>query len=98
MATMPLPARPKRPRGRPRKAAPSDDAPQPTPTVERETKLRKLLVTVDEMAWMLSIGKPKAWQLIMSGQVFSITVGERSRRIPVKCIEEYVESLMASAS
>ncbi|HLY32475.1 MAG TPA: helix-turn-helix domain-containing protein [Ktedonobacterales bacterium] len=92
-----MPALQARRRGRPKATASTEDVPQLTPAAEREVQLRKLLVSVDDMAWMLSIGKSKAWQLVMRGDVFSVPVG-RSRRIPVKCIEEFVDSLMASAS
>ncbi len=54
---------------------------------------RKLLVTVEEMAQMLSIGRPKAWQLVMRGEVVSVLIG-RSRRIAVSAIEAYIERLM----
>jgi len=57
----------------------------------------QLLVTVDEMARMLSIGRSLAWKLVMSKCVDSVHVG-RWRRIPVKSIHDYVDSLMASAS
>lgn len=57
---------------------------------------RKLLMTVNEAAQRLSIGRPKMWQLVMTGEVLSIKIGA-SRRIPVTALESYVQRLCVEA-
>ncbi len=57
---------------------------------------RKLLMTVNEAAHCLSIGRPKMWQLVMTGEVLSIKIGA-SRRIPVAALEGYVQRLCVAA-
>jgi excisionase family DNA binding protein len=57
---------------------------------------RKLLITVNEAAQRLSIGRPKMWQLVMTGEVLSIKIGA-SRRIPVAALEAYVERVCGAA-
>jgi len=57
---------------------------------------RPLLLTVEEAARLLSIGRPKMWQLIMTGEVLSVKIGA-SRRIPMTALEAYVRQLVASA-
>jgi excisionase family DNA binding protein len=57
---------------------------------------RILLMTVNEAARCLSIGRPKMWQLVMTGDVLSIKIGA-SRRIPVMALEAYVQRLSEAA-
>jgi excisionase family DNA binding protein len=57
---------------------------------------RKLLMTVNEAAQCLSIGRPKMWQLVMTGEILSIKIGA-SRRIPVAALEGYVQQLCVAA-
>jgi excisionase family DNA binding protein len=72
--------------------------PAPLPAVEATQReaVTKLLVTVDEAAKSLSVGRPKMWQLVMSGEVPSIKIGA-SRRIPVSVLEDYVRQKLAAA-
>jgi excisionase family DNA binding protein len=69
-----------------------------TPPVREEAfdAHRKLLMTVNEAAQALSIGRPKMWQLVMTGEVLSIKIGA-SRRIPVAALEAYVQRLSDAA-
>lgn len=55
-----------------------------------------LLLTVEEAAHQLCIGRPKMWQLVMRGEVVSLKIGA-SRRVPVAALDEYVQRLCASA-
>lgn len=55
----------------------------------------KLLITVNEAAASLSVGRPKMWQLVMTGEVPSIKIGA-SRRIPVSSLESYVQQKLAA--
>jgi excisionase family DNA binding protein len=56
----------------------------------------KLLLTVEEAAQQLSIGRPKMYQLVMRGEVRSFKIGAL-RRIPVTALEAYVTRLSAQA-
>ena len=56
----------------------------------------KLLITVNEAAASLSVGRPKMWQLVMTGEVSSIKIGA-SRRIPVSSLENYIQHKLADA-
>jgi excisionase family DNA binding protein len=57
----------------------------------------KLLLTVEEAASQLSVGRPKMWQLVMCGEVRSLKIGA-SRRVPVAALEQYVQRLSAETA
>lgn len=52
----------------------------------------KLLLTVEEAAQRLAVGRTVMYQLVSSGAVESVTVG-RLRRIPRQCLEEFIVAL-----
>ncbi len=54
-----------------------------------------LLLRIEESAARLRIARTLMYQLVGTGEVESVRVG-RLRRIPVACLEEYVERLRAS--
>jgi excisionase family DNA binding protein len=62
--------------------------------VER-TAIAVLLLTVEEAAQRLSIGRTTMYSLVSTGAIESVTIG-RLRRIPSECLEEYVSSLRTS--
>jgi excisionase family DNA binding protein len=49
----------------------------------------KLLVSVEEAAQMLSVGRSLVYKLVMSKQVVSVKIG-RTRRIPVFALEQFI--------
>lgn len=51
------------------------------------------LVTVDELATTLSIGRTVAWELVRKRKIRSVKIG-RTRRVPVTAIQEYIEQLL----
>jgi excisionase family DNA binding protein len=51
-----------------------------------------LLLTVEEAARRLRIGRTLVYQLISSGELESVKVG-RLRRVPAECLPEYVATL-----
>lgn len=55
-----------------------------------------ILVTVDELAKALSIGRTAAWELVHKGKIKSVKIG-RTRRVPVSAIQEYVQKLLEAA-
>jgi len=64
-----------------------------TPGQPRRTDpLNKLLVTPDEAAELLSIGRSKLYELLAEGAVESVRVGT-CRRIPVQALKDFVSSL-----
>ncbi|GID98033.1 helix-turn-helix domain-containing protein [Amorphoplanes digitatis] len=58
-----------------------------------ETQSQDFVYTVAEAARQLKIGRTAMYELVMSGQVRSVTIG-RSRRVPAKCIAEYLTQLL----
>jgi len=51
-----------------------------------------LLLRVEEAAQRLGIARTLMYQLVRTGQVESVCVG-RLRRIPVECLQDYVDEL-----
>lgn len=51
-----------------------------------------LLLTVEEAARLLGIGRTTAFALVKSGELESIPLG-RLRRIPAECVTEYINRL-----
>lgn len=56
----------------------------------------RLLLTVEEAADRLGIGRSLMYELIGSGQVASIRVG-RLRRVPLESLTDYVSMMRAQA-
>ena len=56
-----------------------------------------LLLTVEEAARRLHIGRTLVYQLISSGELESVKVG-RLRRVPAECLPEYVATLRRARS
>jgi excisionase family DNA binding protein len=56
-----------------------------------------ILVTVDEAATMLRIGRTVAYQLMQKGEIRSVKIG-RVRRVVASSIREYVMRLVDHAS
>ncbi len=53
-----------------------------------------LLLTPEETASRLSIGRTVVYKLIANGSLESVTIGN-SRRIPTDCLKQFVDSLKA---
>jgi excisionase family DNA binding protein len=51
-----------------------------------------ILLTVEEAADRLRIGRTSMYRLVTSGAIETVTVG-RLRRVPAECITEYVSRL-----
>lgn len=54
----------------------------------------KVLLTVDEAATALSLGRTYLYRLLMSKEIVSVKVG-RVRRIPVAALNDYVARRLA---
>jgi excisionase family DNA binding protein len=61
----------------------------------KRTTAAVLLLTVEEAARRLNIGRTTMYSLVSAGAIESVTIG-RLRRIPSECLEEYVSSLRTS--
>lgn len=55
-----------------------------------------LLLRVEEAGKRLGIARTSMFRLIATGEITSVQVG-RLRRVPVACLEEYVERLKHQA-
>ena len=51
-----------------------------------------LVLTIEQAAQRLGIGRTLMYALVTSGEIESVTIG-RLRRIPADCITEYVDRL-----
>ena len=56
-----------------------------------------LVLTIEEAAKRLGVGRTTMYALVMSGEIRSVTIG-RLRRVPARCITEYVDSLLGDSS
>lgn len=56
----------------------------------------KLLLTVSEASERLGIGRSHFYELLRSGEILSVRLG-RSRRVPLKALEEFAEAKIAEA-
>lgn len=54
----------------------------------------KKLLTVGEAADVLGLGRSKAYQLVMRGELQSIQIG-RSRRVPAIALDEFIRRRVA---
>ena len=55
----------------------------------------KLLLTVEEAATMLSLGRSKVYDLIAKGEIPSIKI-HGSRRVPMDSLSQWIEELMVN--
>ena len=54
-----------------------------------------LLLTIEEVAEQLRLGRTRTYQLVMSGQIQSVTIGRR-RLVPRESLKVYVDGLISS--
>ena len=59
--------------------------------------MKKLLVTPEEAAEMLSVGRTRVFSWIGRGQLRSVVIG-RSRRIPFDALRDFVATLEESVT
>lgn len=52
-----------------------------------------ILITVQDTAAMLSIGRTAAWELVRKHKIKSIKIG-RTRRVPIAAVQEYIARLL----
>ncbi len=54
----------------------------------------RLLLTIDQAAGQLNIGRSLLYLLVQRGIITSVKIG-RARRIPVSALDDYVRQLVA---
>ncbi len=59
--------------------------------------MEKLLLTAEETAEVLGIGRSKVYELLRAGIIQSVRIGA-CRRIPAAAVAEYVEQLRREAA
>ncbi|MQB02208.1 MAG: helix-turn-helix domain-containing protein [Actinobacteria bacterium] len=57
--------------------------------------MQKLLLTPEEAARTIGVGRSKLYELLASGALASVKIGAL-RRVPVAALEEYVGTLLNS--
>jgi excisionase family DNA binding protein len=59
--------------------------------------MEKVLLTPEEAAQALSIGRSKVYELLRAGALASVRIGA-SRRIPVDAVRAYVDALAGDSA
>lgn len=59
---------------------------------------RVRLLTVEQTAHVLGLGRTFTWHLVMTGEIESVVVGKRARRVPCEAVDAYVERLRGQVS
>lgn len=72
--------------------APGPSTLAPIHSIPHDLSTVVILVSVVEVARMLSIGRTVAWELVRKQKIKSVKIG-RTRRVPIAAIQEYVERL-----
>ena len=67
------------------------------PAVPSTSAVVPLLLTVNQAAQLLGIGRSTLYELIETGDVRSVKVGA-SRRIPLKAVHDYVDRLLGNTT
>jgi excisionase family DNA binding protein len=57
----------------------------------------RVVLTIEEAARRLGVGRTTMYALVMSGEIRSVTIG-RLRRVPARCLTEYVDALLGGQS
>jgi excisionase family DNA binding protein len=72
--------------------APSPATPSASRAYRSEEYMDKLLLTPEEAAEVLGVGRSRVYDLIRTRQLTSVRIG-KSRRVPVTAVHAYVERL-----
>jgi excisionase family DNA binding protein len=65
----------------------------PAPVPERRPMPERVLLTVEEAAEQLRIGRTTAWRLVRTGELESVRIGTL-RRVPTSAVTEYATHLI----
>jgi excisionase family DNA binding protein len=61
--------------------------------MQTDTQPARRLLTIDDCASRLGISRASIYPLVMSGQIKSVVIGARTRRIALEDLENYVQRL-----
>jgi excisionase family DNA binding protein len=75
----------------------ADDATEPAPAAEPRPMPARVLLTVEEAAESLGIGRTSTWQLVRNGDLESVQIG-RLRRIHVDAVRRYADRLVSKGA
>nr|WP_189081247.1 helix-turn-helix domain-containing protein [Mangrovihabitans endophyticus] len=64
----------------------------PRGTADEITEPTRLILTIEQAARRLGIGRTLMYSLVMTGKIESVTIG-RLRRVPVEALSDYVVKL-----
>lgn len=67
---------------------------RPEPTTDARELPERILLTVEEVAERLRIGRTKAYELVKDGEIESVRIG-RLRRVPKAAVDEYAAELLS---
>lgn len=70
------------------------NAPSPVPEPRADMPQDRVMLTVEEAATRLRIGRTTAWGLVKGGELRSVRIG-RLRRIPAAVVDAYAARLLA---
>ncbi|MDQ0378579.1 excisionase family DNA-binding protein [Amycolatopsis thermophila] len=70
---------------------------RPTQSAPPSFPPERVMLTVEEAAERLGIGRTLMFKLLRTGQIESVRIG-RLRRVPASAIQDYAARLVASAS
>ncbi len=65
--------------------------------VSSNTDTTRIVLTIEEAAKRLGIGRTTMYALIAAGEIKSVTIG-RLRRIPTEALHDYVRELLAASA
>ncbi|MEV6979813.1 helix-turn-helix domain-containing protein [Sphaerisporangium sp. NPDC051017] len=74
---------------------PAPDSVRLYPAATANLAAEPLLLTVEEAAQRLRIGRTRMYHLVTTGAVEAVFIG-RLRRVPVECLQQYVKSLLVN--
>jgi excisionase family DNA binding protein len=57
----------------------------------------EMLLRVEDAAHRIQVSRAQMYRLIASGEVGSVKIGA-SRRVPIRCLNEFVDRLIADQS
>lgn len=57
----------------------------------------RIVLTVEDAARRLGVGRTTMYALIKTNQIRTVTIG-RLRRVPVSCLDEYVQRLLSDCA
>lgn len=54
-----------------------------------------MLISIAEASKRLGVSAARVYELVRTGELKSVPVGSRNRKVPVKALEEYIETAVS---